>query len=170
MSQIEEYAFNKTENLNAPRNTEKKIVATKDLFDMISALSVSSFLAAGVSIPSPDNYEEPAYSSKDLLKLYNMKRNDINEFYHYTPPQGIIIVLLLGIIGLICYNIGAYYFDNSDIQKAYIVIELYINHAINTKLDKRSGRLSLDLVEKATITPNERTDKVKIRKALYRKK
>ena len=42
-------------------------VRIKDMFNMITSISVSSFIAVGLTIPSPEDPTKPAYSSSDLV-------------------------------------------------------------------------------------------------------
>ena len=40
---------------------------------MTSAVSMSSFVAAGLALRSPDNSSAPAYFAEDLLRLLEIK-------------------------------------------------------------------------------------------------
>ena len=52
---------------NVPIYENRQGIAIKDMFNMISAVSASSFLAVGLTIPSPENETIPAYFSDDLV-------------------------------------------------------------------------------------------------------
>ena len=74
LSLIEQNAYEYAEKHNfadkVPKYTNHKIIPIKDLFDMIAATSVTSFLAVGLSIPSTENTNLPAYTAENLLRLY----------------------------------------------------------------------------------------------------
>ena len=83
LDKVEDYAYNVTLELNERYGVSDKVplypdlydnkVAIKDIFNMVTAISASSFIAVGLTIPSPENASEPAYFAKDLEQLYNMK-------------------------------------------------------------------------------------------------
>lgn len=55
LSLIEDYAFNRTLELgienNVPNYNNRRLIATKDMFNMTASLSVTSFLAVGLATP-----------------------------------------------------------------------------------------------------------------------
>ena len=96
---------------------------------MIAAVSLSSFVATGLALKSPDNSDEPAYFAKDLGRLLKIKQDLINDFYHYRPDRMIMYknynihpVLKYFVPGVLLYLLGLYLFDNSDIEKAYQIV------------------------------------------------
>lgn len=58
----------------------------------------------------------------------------INEFYHYRPSQISFVIFGILLAGTFFYQIGKYCFDNDDIEKAYRIIETYINFEIKNGL------------------------------------
>lgn len=69
---------------------------------------------------------------------------------------------------MLCHYIGKYYYDNTDIEKAYSIVEVYINHAIKVKLaNLKNNNAVLDI---NYVGDSDYEDKDKLRMALYRKK
>jgi hypothetical protein len=105
-------------------------VAIKDIFDMVTAISASSFIAVGLTIPSPENVTEPAHFANDLVQLYSMKKDDLGKFYRYTPNMTLLFFLWMFAGTLISYYYGTLNFDHDNIDKAYDVVREYIKRDI----------------------------------------
>ena len=105
-------------------------VAIKDMFNMISAVSASSFLAVGLTIPSPENDTIPAYFSNDLVQLYSMKSDDLGKYYRYTANMTLFILIWMSFWTIVSYYYGKLHFDSDNIEKSYDVVETYIKRDI----------------------------------------
>jgi hypothetical protein len=107
---------------------------------MISSVSISSFIAVGLTMPSPENKLKPAYTSKDLVQLYQMKSNDINTFYRYSPNTTLAVTLWVLFWTIVSYYFGVLHFDHDNLDKAHEVVRHIINAKIKL-LEKFEGRL-----------------------------
>ena len=120
-------------------------VRIKDMFNMISSMSVTSFIAVGLSIPSPEDPTIPAYSSNDMVQLYTMKSGDLNKFYRYSPNTTLMLTLWVIAWTAIGYYVGVYFFNHVNFEKAYTVVGEFIKRDIKL-LEKKdaSGERSND--------------------------
>ena len=100
------------------------------MFNMISAVSASSFLAVGLTIPSPENDTIPAYFSNDLVQLYSMKSDDLGKYYRYTANMTLFILIWMSFWTIVSYYYGKLHFDSDNIEKSYNVVETYIKRDI----------------------------------------
>ena len=110
-----------------PEYQDKNLTAIKDQFDMIASVSFSSFVATGLALKSLDDAQKPAYFAEDIGRLLRIKEDLINDFY-LSRPEGYDInpILIYVFLALFLYIFGIYWFDNSEIEKAYKIIEVYI--------------------------------------------
>lgn len=97
---------------------------------MTAATSVTSFLAVGLSIPSSENATIPAYTAQNLVRLYAMKSQELDRYYHFRPNQIILLIIIFVLAFFIFYWIGVNKFDHTNIDKAYIIIGEYIKQDI----------------------------------------
>jgi len=137
LKNVEECAYNLILELNKNTNITGSVplyqddrVAIKDIFNMITAVSSSSFLAVGLTIPSPENSTVPAYFSNDLVQLYSMKSDDLGKYYHYSPNRTLVFVLWMTLWTLVSYHFGTLNFDHDNIDKAYAVVREFIKRDI----------------------------------------
>jgi len=80
------------------KNDENKRLsfAFADLFDMISGVSTSSFMAIGLSLPSPYNKTEPKYFAGDIVDMYIKKRmtfSSLIRIKNYTVVYLVYVIL-----------------------------------------------------------------------------
>ena len=106
---------------------------------MISSLSVSSFIAVGLSIPSPEDPKSPAYSSNDMVQLYTMKSGDLNKFYRYSPNTTLMMILWVVTWTAIGFFVGVYFFDHINFEKAYTVVREFIKRDIKALERKQTN-------------------------------
>ena len=134
LSLIEQYAYNYTEKKNiqnhAPVYGNQKLIPIKDMFNMSAATSVTSFLAVGLSIPSSENKTLPAYTAQNMVRLYEMKHQELDRYYHYRPNQILLMIIIFFLSFLIFYWIGINKFNHVNIDKAYVIIGEFIKRDI----------------------------------------
>lgn len=111
---------------------------------MSAATSVSSFLAVGLSIPSSENATIPAYSAQNLVRLYQMKSQELDKYYHYRPNQILLLIIIFFLAFFIFFWIGVNKFNNQNIDKAYIILGEYIKHFIK-EANNHQSNLQQDL-------------------------
>lgn len=104
---------------------------------MTASLSITSFLAVGLATPLPENKTQPAYFAEDFKHFYVMEQEKLNTYYHYWPDRTISQIIVFGIVSLISYQLGANLFDHANIDKAYEIVKVYINHFIEQQVSKQ---------------------------------
>lgn len=102
----------------------EKIIAMKDLFDMMAGTSTGSILSTGLSYPKNDNKtntctKEPLYFANDLLAIY---RDYASTIFKATKLNTIWVVVIWLVTVLICtligYKHGKNHFDNEEVLKS----------------------------------------------------
>ena len=140
LNETERLAYEIAEDLGLSVPSYKKRVAIKDIFQMTSAASISSMIATGLIVRSPEEETEPAYYSEDLIELYKVKSADMEVFVQKNDTSFFSAAWILLII-LVSYFYGLNKFDHENISKAYDVLEEYVRRDIKqiAKYDSESA-------------------------------
>lgn len=99
-------------------------------------------MAVALSLPSPYNSGEPKYFAKDIVDMYKKKRMSLSSF---SSNQTILYFIWIIFCCVVSWEIGKYYFDHVNYDKAYKVLEEFIKKGIQNaeevKLQQENERL-----------------------------
>lgn len=121
------YEYGTTNGYLKAENFPEQRYPTFKMFDMLSATSTSSVLAAAISVPSQTDKTKNEYFAKDIYSLYE----EYASVVFRSSSIGILLLVVIVIVSVIVggglgYLLGEKVVSNNKVEDALAMMDDYI--------------------------------------------